>query len=194
MKILTYQSGDGAQRLGALAPDSEHVIDLTAVAPDAITLLEGGERAIHAARQHVAHAEPEARRALNDLKLCVPVPRPSSIRETMTFEAHIINAIRLRLVTPDDITDPYNLTATARVNGEEWSRGNTGDTSYTFEELIAYMSRAETLYPGDFIDSGTISGPQGKGCGLELGRFLQPGSIVELEAEQIGVLRNRAIA
>jgi len=104
------------------------------------------------------------------------------------------NAIGPWLVTPDEITNPYNLTATARVNGEEWSRGNTGDTSYPFEELIAYMSRAETLYPGDFIGSGTISGPQGKGCGLELGQFLQPGSIVELEIEQIGVLRNRVIA
>jgi 2-keto-4-pentenoate hydratase/2-oxohepta-3-ene-1,7-dioic acid hydratase in catechol pathway len=91
-------------------------------------------------------------------------------------------------------TRRVNLTATARVNGEEWSRGDTGDTSYPFQELIAYMSRSETLYPGDFIGSGTISGPQGKGCGLDLGRFLQPGNVVELDVEQIGVLRNRVIA
>jgi hypothetical protein len=97
MKILTYQNGDGGQRLGALAPDSEHVIDLTAVAPDAVTLREGGVRAIDAARHHVAYAELEAWRALDEVTLCAPVPRPSSIRETMTFEAHIINAIRVRL-------------------------------------------------------------------------------------------------
>jgi len=74
MKILTYQNGDGGQRLGALAPDSEHVIDLTDVAPDAITLLEGGERAIDAARQHVVHAAPETWHDLSDLTLCAPVP------------------------------------------------------------------------------------------------------------------------
>jgi 2-keto-4-pentenoate hydratase/2-oxohepta-3-ene-1,7-dioic acid hydratase in catechol pathway len=55
------------------------------------------------------------------------------------------------------------------------------------------MSRSEMLYPGDFIGSGTISGPQGKGCGLELGRFLNPGDIIELEVEQVGVLRNRIV-
>ncbi len=69
----------------------------------------------------------------------------------------------------------------------------THNTGYPFEELIAYMSRSETLYPGDFIGSGTNSGPQGKGCGLELGRFLNPGDIIELEVEQVGVLRNRIV-
>lgn len=100
------------------------------------------------------------------------------------------NAIGPWLVTPDEILDPYDLTATARVDGVEWSRGNTGDTSYPFEDLIAYMSRDETLYPGDFIGSGTISGPQGHGCGLEQGRFLRPGSTIELSVERIGTLRN----
>jgi 2-keto-4-pentenoate hydratase/2-oxohepta-3-ene-1,7-dioic acid hydratase in catechol pathway len=104
------------------------------------------------------------------------------------------NAIGPWLVTPDEIPDPYNLTMTARVDGEEWSRGNSGETSYRFDELIAYMSRSETLYPGDFIGSGTCSGRLGKGCGLEQGRFLTAGNIVELEVEHIGVLRNRVIS
>ena len=83
---------------------------------------------------------------------------------------------------------------TARVDGEEWSRGSSGETSDRFDELIAYMSRSETLYPGDFIGSGTCSGRLGKGCGLEQGRFLTAGNIVELEVEHIGVLRNRVIS
>ena len=81
------------------------------------------------------------------------------------------------------------LTMTARVNGAEWSRGSTGDMHWSFEEIISYVSRSETLYPGDFIGSGTVGG----GCGLELGAFLKRGDVVELEVEGIGLLRNRVV-
>lgn len=94
------------------------------------------------------------------------------------------------LVTPDEIGDPRNLTMVARVNGEEWSRGNSGSSYYTFAEMIAFASEGVTLYPGDLIGSGTV----GTGCGLELDRFLQPGDRVELEIENIGVLANRVLA
>ncbi len=90
------------------------------------------------------------------------------------------------LVTPDEITDVRNLTMTARINGEEWSRGNSGDSHYTFAEMIAFASEDMMLYPGDVIGSGTV----GTGCGLELDRFLQSGDVVELEIEHIGILRN----
>jgi len=100
------------------------------------------------------------------------------------------NALGPCLVTPDEIPDPYNLTMTARINNEEWSRGTSADMYWTFEEIIAYISRSETLYPGEFIGSGTCSGPQGRGCGLEMGKFLKSGDVVELEVERIGVLRN----
>lgn len=100
------------------------------------------------------------------------------------------NAMGPCLVTPDEIPDPYALSMTARVNGEEWSRGNTADMHWTFEAIISYISRGETLYPGEFIGSGTCSGPQGKGCGLEMGRFLAAGDMLELEVEKLGCLRN----
>jgi 2-keto-4-pentenoate hydratase/2-oxohepta-3-ene-1,7-dioic acid hydratase in catechol pathway len=103
------------------------------------------------------------------------------------------NAMGPCLVTPDELSDPYDLTMTARVNGEEWSRANTGEAYWRFEALIAYISRDETLYPGDFIGSGTASGEEGMGCGLEQGRFLSPGDVVELEVEGIGVLRNPVV-
>ncbi len=101
------------------------------------------------------------------------------------------NAMGPCLVTPEQLSDPYDLLMTARVNGAEWSRGNTGEAYWRFEQLIEHISRDETLYPGDFIGSGTCSGAQGMGCGLEQGRFLSPGDVVELEVQGIGVLRNR---
>lgn len=103
------------------------------------------------------------------------------------------NAIGPYLLTPDEVTNPYNLTMLARVNGKEWSRGTSGDMYWTFEEIISYISQEETLYPGEFIGSGTCSGAQGRGCGLEMGKFLNDGDVVELEVERLGVLRNRVV-
>lgn len=93
------------------------------------------------------------------------------------------------LVTADELTDPYNLAMTARVNGEEWGRGSSSSMHWKFEDLIAYISRSETLYPGEFLGSGTV----GNGCGLEHLRFIKPGDVIELEVEGIGVLRNRVV-
>lgn len=103
------------------------------------------------------------------------------------------NAMGPCLVTPDEISDPYSLTMTARINGDQWSRGSSADMYWTFEDIIAYISQSETLYPGEFIGSGTCSGPQGRGCGLEMGKFLKADDVVELEVERIGVLRNRVV-
>ena len=93
------------------------------------------------------------------------------------------------LVTADEIPDPYNLEMVARVNGEEWGRGNSSTMYWKFEDLIAHISRSETLYPGEFLGSGTV----GTGCGLEHLRYLKPNDVVELEVQGLGVLRNRII-
>ncbi len=93
------------------------------------------------------------------------------------------------LVTLDEIEDPYNLTMIARVNGEEWGRGNTQDMHWQFEDVIAHISQDETLYPGEVLGSGTV----GNGCGLEQLRYLKPNDVVELEIEQIGILRSKII-
>lgn len=88
------------------------------------------------------------------------------------------------LVTLDEIGDPYNLEMIVRVSGEERSRGNSATMYWCFEEIIAFLSRGETLYSGEVLGSGTI----GNGCGLELGRYPQADDMIELEIEKIGVL------
>lgn len=99
------------------------------------------------------------------------------------------NVIGPWLVTRDEVPDPYALEMSASVNGERWSHGNSGEMQFSFEEIIAYISQDETLYPGEFIGSGTV----GSGCGLELDRWLQPGDTVELEVSGLGRLRNRVV-
>jgi 2-keto-4-pentenoate hydratase/2-oxohepta-3-ene-1,7-dioic acid hydratase in catechol pathway len=78
----------------------------------------------------------------------------------------------------------------ARVNGQEWSRGDILQMDRGFAEMISYISRHETLYPGDVIGSGTVP----TGCGAELRRFPRVGDVIELEVEGIGILRNRLAA
>ena len=96
------------------------------------------------------------------------------------------NVIGPWIVTPDEIPDPHDLDMSARVNGETWSRGSTKDMLHTFEEMIEFVSRDETLHAGEIFGSGTVGG----GCGLELDRYLESGDTVELEIEHVGLLRN----
>ncbi len=93
------------------------------------------------------------------------------------------------IVTLDEIGDPHALAMEARVNGERWGGGNSRTMHYTFWDLIAYISQAETLFAGEIIGSGTV----GTGSAHELGRTLAPNDVVELEIEKIGVLRNRIV-
>jgi len=90
-------------------------------------------------------------------------------------------------ITTADELDVHNLTMIARVNGEEWSRGSSSTIMWRVEEIIAYISKAEGLVAGELIGSGTVGG----GCGVELGKFLKAGDVVELEVEGIGILRNK---
>jgi 2-keto-4-pentenoate hydratase/2-oxohepta-3-ene-1,7-dioic acid hydratase in catechol pathway len=90
-------------------------------------------------------------------------------------------------ITTVDELDVHNLTMIARVNGEEWSRGSSSTIMWRVEEIIAYISKAEGLVAGELIGSGTV----GQGCGVELGKLLKPGDVIELEVEGIGILRNK---
>jgi 2-keto-4-pentenoate hydratase/2-oxohepta-3-ene-1,7-dioic acid hydratase in catechol pathway len=99
------------------------------------------------------------------------------------------NAIGPWIVTADEIPDPYALRMEARVNGNVWSQGDSSAMLHSFEDMIAFASRDETLVPGEFFGSGTM----GNGCGMEQDRYLQHGDVVELEVERIGTLRNKVV-
>jgi 2-keto-4-pentenoate hydratase/2-oxohepta-3-ene-1,7-dioic acid hydratase in catechol pathway len=100
------------------------------------------------------------------------------------------NAMGPWLVTADEFEHPLALEMVARVNGEEWSRGNSGSIHHDFNRMVEYASQEETLLAGELFGSGTVGG----GCGNELGRYLKHGDVVELEVTGLGVLRNRIVA
>jgi 2-keto-4-pentenoate hydratase/2-oxohepta-3-ene-1,7-dioic acid hydratase in catechol pathway len=89
-------------------------------------------------------------------------------------------------ITTPDAFDLASARMAARVNGETWAEGGLGSMLYTFPQVIAHLSQEQPLLPGDLLGSGTV----GRGCGLELDRWIEPGDVVELEVQGIGVLRN----
>jgi fumarylacetoacetate (FAA) hydrolase len=96
------------------------------------------------------------------------------------------------LVSPDELPADLDMRATARVNGELRTDSRTGGMHWSWDDLLAAAARnTPGLLAGDVIGSGTV----GRGCILEHddGRWLQPGDVVELEIEGIGVLRNRIV-
>lgn len=93
------------------------------------------------------------------------------------------------ILTADEVQHPVALNMEARVNGERWGGGNSSQMHHDFGAILAHISASETLYPGEVIGSGTV----GTGCGLEIGKQLQPGDQFELEIERIGTLTNRIV-
>lgn len=93
------------------------------------------------------------------------------------------------ILTADEVEHPAALEMELRVNGERWGGGNSRDMYHDFGKILAHISAAETIYPGEVIGSGTV----GTGCGLEIGRRLQPGDHFELWIEKIGTLANRIV-
>jgi 2-keto-4-pentenoate hydratase/2-oxohepta-3-ene-1,7-dioic acid hydratase in catechol pathway len=79
---------------------------------------------------------------------------------------------------------------TTRVNGETRQDDRTGRLIFGFRYLINYISTFTTLMPGEVIVTGT---PTGAGARFDPPRYLKPGDTIEVEADNIGVLRNGVI-
>ena len=79
---------------------------------------------------------------------------------------------------------------TTRVNGETRQDDRTSRLIFGFRYLINYISTFTTLVPGDIIITGT---PTGAGARFDPPRYLKPGDVVEVEADNIGLLRNGVI-
>jgi 2-keto-4-pentenoate hydratase/2-oxohepta-3-ene-1,7-dioic acid hydratase in catechol pathway len=94
------------------------------------------------------------------------------------------------VVTADEIADPQALRLGTRVNGETVQDASTAQMVFGVAELLAYCSRSFTLEAGDILLTGT---PHGCGAFLKPPRSLQPGDVVEVEVEGIGVLRNPVV-
>ncbi len=95
------------------------------------------------------------------------------------------------LATPDEIPDADNLRLWLNVNGRSMQNGTTANLIFRIPFLISYTSRFMTLLPGDVISTGT---PAGVGMGMKPSVYLQPGDIVELGIDGLGVAKQKVVA
>ena len=82
---------------------------------------------------------------------------------------------------------PQALRLWTTVNGARRVDGDTRRMVFPVRELVAYVSRFMSLRPGDLISTGT---PAGVGHGARPPRYLQPGDVVEMGIDRLGVQRH----
>jgi 2-keto-4-pentenoate hydratase/2-oxohepta-3-ene-1,7-dioic acid hydratase in catechol pathway len=91
------------------------------------------------------------------------------------------------IATTDEIPDPHRLRIRLRLNGKTMQDSNTDQLIFGVPALIESLSEHVTLEPGDVIATGT---PPGVGFARKPPVWMQPGDVVEVEIEGLGVLRN----
>jgi 2-keto-4-pentenoate hydratase/2-oxohepta-3-ene-1,7-dioic acid hydratase in catechol pathway len=91
------------------------------------------------------------------------------------------------ITTADEVPDARGLRVTTHVNGEPRQDGTTADLIFGPEELIAFIAETCTLEPGAIILTGT---PSGVGEAFKPPKYLQPGDVVRVEVEGLGVLEH----
>ena len=95
------------------------------------------------------------------------------------------------LITTDEFEWGKPLKMSTKVNGEIRQLSDTSDLYYDIEELVAYISQAMTLFPGDVIATGS---PAGVAHFMKPQRFLKPGDVVRCEIEKVGFIENLVVA
>jgi 2-keto-4-pentenoate hydratase/2-oxohepta-3-ene-1,7-dioic acid hydratase in catechol pathway len=95
------------------------------------------------------------------------------------------------LVTPDEVPDPHNIAFRLTVNGEIRQQSNTNQLIHNCWKLIAEISVAATLEPGDVIATGTCAGV---GAFHKPPKWLRAGDVVRTEFDGIGAIENRVVA
>jgi 2,4-didehydro-3-deoxy-L-rhamnonate hydrolase len=91
------------------------------------------------------------------------------------------------LVPASEIADPQVLAIRAVLNGEVMQDSNTSNQIFGVAEVIAFVSQAITLEPGDLIITGT---PAGVGAFRSPPVWLAPGDEITIEIEGLGSITN----
>ncbi len=94
------------------------------------------------------------------------------------------------LVTRDEVRDPQALDIWLDVNGERMQSGNTQTMIFPVQELVSYVSKFMTLYPGDIITTGT---PPGVAMGMNPQRWLKHGDTITLGLDGLGEQRQSVV-
>ncbi|MHB1469665.1 MAG: fumarylacetoacetate hydrolase family protein [Solirubrobacteraceae bacterium] len=94
------------------------------------------------------------------------------------------------ITTADEVADPYALRIECELNGRLLQDAVTAQVAFSFERLIAELSRGMTLRAGDVLLTGT---PAGVGNARDPQVFLAPGDLLLTRVSGLGELRNRVV-
>ncbi len=94
-------------------------------------------------------------------------------------------------VPASEVPDPQALGIRAILNGETMQDSSTANMVFGVADLIAFVSQAITLEPGDLIITGT---PAGVGIFRDPPRLLQPGDEITIEIDGLGSITNPVVA
>ena len=123
-------------------------------------------------------------------------PRPLSFNLAKNFTASV--SLGPCIVVGE--LDPQDVLVETRVNGEVRQHYSSREMTFSFAELIAYLSRDFAFVAGDILAGGTGAGtamdssPRGPNGYASTERFLKVGDVVEVSSPGIGALRNRIVA
>ncbi|HEY2631099.1 MAG TPA: fumarylacetoacetate hydrolase family protein [Solirubrobacteraceae bacterium] len=91
------------------------------------------------------------------------------------------------ITTAEEVANPHELWLRTWVNGELRQDSSTSNLIFDIPTLVAFISEACTLEPGDVILTGT---PSGVGMGMDPPRFLDAGDVVRIEIEGLGAIEH----
>lgn len=108
MKLVTYDTGDGVGRPGALVDDGTRIADLAANSSGAVQsvlwIAEGGESALAQAQEAARGPGQIARDAV---RLLAPIAPPPQMRDCLCFELHLVQAFQqARKLRASQMPDP----------------------------------------------------------------------------------------
>jgi 2-keto-4-pentenoate hydratase/2-oxohepta-3-ene-1,7-dioic acid hydratase in catechol pathway len=95
------------------------------------------------------------------------------------------------ITTADEVADPHSLGIRTWVDGELRQDSNTKELIFDCFDLVAHLSTAFTLEPGDVIATGT---PAGVGIAMKPPRLLTAGDVVRIEIESLGQIENPVVS
>lgn len=95
------------------------------------------------------------------------------------------------LVLADQVPDPHTLKIESRLNGKVMQSSTTANLVHQIPAIMAWVTKHLTLQPGDCVMTGT---PAGVGIFRKPPVFMQPGDVIEMSIQDLGVLRNPVVA
>jgi 2-keto-4-pentenoate hydratase/2-oxohepta-3-ene-1,7-dioic acid hydratase in catechol pathway len=95
------------------------------------------------------------------------------------------------LVPASEVPDPQSLPIRAILNGRAMQDSNTSNMVFGVADIVAFVSQAITLEPGDLIITGT---PAGVGAFRDPKVWLQPGDEITIEIDGLGSITNPVVA